>query len=370
MSILEIILKNPSAVNQIAESAIDEKTNFYISVFLAVLSLIIGVVIACWIYVIEERRKANDKENELKRYKEGLKSEEQQRLYNHDLDVFDRALESGFNKIFILGVNALSTLHKGRERIIDFIKHSRNNHVYILLLDPLSDEFRKKACEEVDVDFNDHLTYDLRDKVVHNNTNQNQRIYTENESKIVYNYFRLISEFQTSLSIINDIKAQLGNDRGGNIQLKVHGKIPNYAFTASYCYDTKQKNDYKKKGIAWINIYKKNSRGLMGGQFMADREKDSGNKLYNEFVTCIFCNVFDDKEVLDDDEEEERIPNKIPNEFKHYDVMIKKYNNGALEKDKLPEIMKWNDPVDPNDRDASKDHEFTSLLPYIARQQQ
>lgn len=369
MSILEIILKNPSAVNQIAESAIDEKTNFYISVFLAVLSLIIGVVIACWIYVIEERRKANDKENELKRYKEGLKSEEQQRLYNHDLDVFDRAIESGFNKIFILGVNALSTLHKGRERIIKFINQSRGNHVYIFLLNPLSFSFRKRVCTEIKKDFDDDFTSSLITSVINNQINQNTSNLNEIQIKIKSNFFRLVSEFQTSLSIINDIKAQLGNDRGNNIQLKVHGKEPSYAFTASYCFDRSQKHDInedrRKKGIAWINIYPENSRGLMGGQFMADREKEYGNKLYNEFVTCVFCDVFDGDE-------------NISLEFIDYDVMINDYNNRVdainanrtLEQGRLPrlpEIMKWRSIIDPYDRDACDELEFISLLPYIRR---
>lgn len=276
-----------------------DKLSFYISIFLATLSIIISTIIAGYLYIIQERQKKDKIESELKRMQEGKRSFSKQRLYNKDLHIIKNAYESNFNYIYIFGINALGVLHKGRELIIQYLNNrvGSEKHVFILLLNPEGDQLIRRAIVESNLNQNDTVRFNyvfrVMNQIIVNNQFRTQ-IQTNNQfgitindialfERIRTNYLRLISEYHASIDIINNIRSNISNP--DLIRYQHHNETPRYSFTASCNRNT---NHEVVNGITWINQYKEIGRGLEGCQFVVDYEMPGQSLLYQIYVLSIF----------------------------------------------------------------------------------
>ena len=198
-------------------------------------SIIAGLTSFTTVYLGVKAYRKNNEINKLKEEKEYLRKKIHKITSKVNPESDRILIKKANNNIGILGINSLGPLHHCREEIIDFLKNKKGV-LKIILLDPESETFRKRALKEGD------------------------------KSN------RLISEWKASLSILKDIEIQSGE----KINLRLRTDPPDRSLLI-----VDASNDINEKSKMLINYYpdEPNTRGYSGGQFLSEftmeRDRDS-----------------------------------------------------------------------------------------------
>ncbi len=220
----------------------------YVGIALGILGIVITLIIGWFGTIYFQRKFENDTlKKRISELEEEVKAEKRKNLrdnvntelpqeyrnINNDKDLLIYANRvDDVSEVKILGINGLGPVHRGREEIIKCLE--KGKQVKVLLLNPYSRAFIDRIIEveckrgNITEDYESHLE-------------------------------RLTAEFNATLKILKNIEKSASSTNGkGLLQVRMRSEKPTFAFTAL--------QTGNKEGIALINNYPDQGRGIEGGQ--------------------------------------------------------------------------------------------------------